>query len=81
MTSEGDPLQFFVVERDKQEGRAVADREMPDSILNLTRSHGRISREDLNEIIAQGFSMDNDNKPVPENNNRCNNCKSVRDCG
>ena len=76
---EGDPRQFFVEERGEQEGLAEANRELPDAILNPRRGHGRVSREDIDELVAQGFNIDDDNEPVPENNDRRNNWKSVRD--
>jgi len=79
--TEGDPRQLFVEERPEQEGRAVADKEMPESIRNPSRGHGRVSREDLNEILAQGFNVDDDNEPVAENNDRRNNAKGIRDYG
>ena len=79
MVVEGDPNQYFVELRQEDQGRATADRELPQSIRNPTRGHGRVSREDLDEILAEGFNVDDDNEPAPENNDRRNNSKGYRD--
>ena len=79
VTAAGDPTQLFVDEvAEQNEWPNHVGRELPQRLQEHS-SGTRFAAEDMQTTRAEGFMVDDDNEPAPENNNKDNNNKTLED--